>query len=209
MRNCSQKVGSVLALMTVLGISMAGGKRQREVVQMETHTDKIPSGVHYEFSRTVRAGALVKGQSGREGSIKRTFRLTYRNGRVVDKQLLGVERSNPEDSVFYMGRSGWRTDRGSFNRGRVLDMVATAYPAMVTGSGRTRLGYRADYGHVAVDPRVIPLGSLVYVEGYGFAIASDTGSAIKGNRIDVCFPHLKACNFFGVKQVRVHVMSAR
>jgi 3D (Asp-Asp-Asp) domain-containing protein len=86
-------------------------------------------------------------------------------------------------------------------------MVATAYPAMVTGSGRTRLGYRADYGHVAVDPRVIPLGSLVYVEGYGFALASDTGSAIKGNRIDLCYPDWGTADRYGVKKVTVHVFN--
>ncbi|RYG44200.1 hypothetical protein EON79_15375, partial [bacterium] len=87
---------------------------------------------------------------------------------------------------------------------------ATGYHAMVTGSGRTALGMRAGYGHVAVDPRVIKLGSIVYVEGYGMAIASDTGGAIKGRRIDLCFQTRGQAMTFGRKQVKVHVLrSAR
>ena len=58
---------------------------------------------------------------------------------------------------------------------------------MVTGTGRTYLGLKAERGIVAVDPRVIPLGARVHVEGYGEALAADIGSAIKGNRIDLCF----------------------
>ncbi len=75
---------------------------------------------------------------------------------------------------------------------RVLDVVATAYDPgpLSCGSnctGRTAMGLKAGRGVIAVDPRVIPLGSRVFIEGYGPAIAADTGGAIKGNRIDVCF----------------------
>ena len=47
---------------------------------------------------------------------------------------------------------------------------------------------RAGYGVVAVDPRVIHLGSKLYIEGYGYAIAGDTGGAVKGYIIDLGFP---------------------
>lgn len=75
---------------------------------------------------------------------------------------------------------------------RILNVVATAYDPgpLSCGSnctGHTAIGLKAGHGVIAVDPRVIPLGSRVFVEGYGPAIAADTGSAIKGNRIDVCF----------------------
>ena len=62
------------------------------------------------------------------------------------------------------------------------------------------------YGVVAVDPRVIPLKSLVYVEGYGFAIAADTGGAIKGKRIDLCYPSRAMAKRFGRRNVRVHLL---
>lgn len=209
MRNCSHKVSTVWALLTVATMAMAGGQGSKTKTQVETRTEKIPAGARYEFSRTVRAGRLVKAQDGREGSIKRTFRITYKNGKAVGKELLKEERTEPTPALFWMSRAGWQTSRGAFGRGKVMTMVATAYPAMVTGTGRTRMGYRADYGHVAVDPRVIPLGSLVYVEGYGFAIASDIGGAIKGNRIDLCYPDRRTANAYGHKQVKVHIMRGR
>ena len=70
-------------------------------------------------------------------------------------------------------------------------------------SGYTATGAKAQYGVIAVDPRVIKLGTKVHVQGYGDAIASDTGGAIKGRRIDVCFSsHSQALNW-GRKTVKV------
>lgn len=87
-------------------------------------------------------------------------------------------------------------------------MSATAY----TGHGLTALGLKPvrdpnGLSTVAVDPKVIPLGSKVYVEGYGYAIASDTGGAIKGNKIDLYFNSLEECYSFGRRTVTVHVVS--
>ena len=72
-------------------------------------------------------------------------------------------------------------------------MTATAYTASCNGcSGVTATGFNLranpDAKVIAVDPSVIPLGSKVYVEGYGYAIAADTGGSVKGKRIDVFFP---------------------
>jgi 3D (Asp-Asp-Asp) domain-containing protein len=86
-------------------------------------------------------------------------------------------------------------------------MSASAYdPNPRGGTGRTSLGHRAKFGHVAVDPKVIPLGSLLYIEGYGFALASDTGGAIKGNRIDLCYNSRAQAFQFGRRKVKVHVL---
>lgn len=60
---------------------------------------------------------------------------------------------------------------------------------------------------VAVDPNVIPLGSMVEVSGYGIAIAGDTGGAIKGNIIDVHFPTVEQCIQWGRRSVTVTVIS--
>ncbi|MBI4733746.1 MAG: 3D domain-containing protein [Rubrobacteridae bacterium] len=65
---------------------------------------------------------------------------------------------------------------------------------------------RAQKGVVAVDPRVIPLGTRLYIEGYGEAIAADTGGAIKGNRIDLCYNTPGECFKFGRQTVKVHVL---
>ena len=72
-------------------------------------------------------------------------------------------------------------------------LAATAYTAYVMAvqvRTATGINLRANPNVkvIAVDPRVIPLGTKVYVEGYGYAVAADTGGAIKGNKIDVFFP---------------------
>lgn len=213
MRNCSQKVSIALILSVAAGTALAGGKRQTEI-QVETHTKSIHAGIRYEFSRSLRPGALVRAHEGSEGSIKRTYRVTYVDGKAVSQELLKEETKEAEPTVFYMGRGGFRSDRGSFTRKSVMDMLATAYDPSPRSNGwsnrgRTRMGRRAAFGEAAVDPRVIPLGSILFIEGYGMAIASDTGGAIKGKRIDLCYDSRHAANDFGTHRVRVHVLSTR
>ena len=67
------------------------------------------------------------------------------------------------------------------------------------------LGYPLKKGIVAVDPKVIPMGSRLYIEGYGAAIAADQGGAIKGNHIDLCFSNHKEASSWGMKYVKVTV----
>ena len=86
-----------------------------------------------------------------------------------------------------------------------MDMVATAYTAGCAGcSGITAIGRPAGHGIVAVDPRVIPLGTRLYIPGYGFALAGDTGGAIRGNRIDLGFNSLRDAIEFGRREVTVY-----
>ena len=59
---------------------------------------------------------------------------------------------------------------------------------------------------IAVDPNVIPLGSKVWVEGYGYAVAGDTGGAIKGNKIDLFHGFQITAYDFGRKKVRIKVL---
>jgi 3D (Asp-Asp-Asp) domain-containing protein/uncharacterized protein YabE (DUF348 family) len=88
-----------------------------------------------------------------------------------------------------------------------LDMLATAYDPHCYGcSGITAIGLPAGYGVVAVDPRVIPLGTRLYIQGYGPAIAGDTGGAIKGYRIDLGFNSYASAIDFGERPVRVYVL---
>lgn len=92
--------------------------------------------------------------------------------------------------------------------GRVMMMVATAYCPLEPGlDDHTASGMRATRGVIAVDPRVIPLGTRLNVEGYGNCIAGDTGSAIKGNRIDLCFDTLEEMDAFGgYRTLRVEIL---
>jgi 3D (Asp-Asp-Asp) domain-containing protein len=90
----------------------------------------------------------------------------------------------------------------------VLRMPATAYTAYCGGrcSGRTALGWQAGYGIVAVDPRVIPLRTRLYIPGYGYAVAGDTGGAIRGSRIDLGFNTYRDARQFGRRNVTVYLL---
>ena len=105
--------------------------------------------------------------------------------------------------------------------GRVITMKATAYDLSYEstgvlpsqpGYGLTASGMKAQYGVVAVDPKVIPLGTKLYIEStdgkyvYGDAVAGDTGGAIKGNKIDLFMNTRQDCLNFGVRQVNVYVL---
>ncbi|MGC1381944.1 MAG: 3D domain-containing protein [Candidatus Baltobacteraceae bacterium] len=86
-----------------------------------------------------------------------------------------------------------------------MQMVATAYTANCAGcGGMTAIGRRAGHGIVAVDPRVIPLGTRLYIPGYGMAVAGDTGGAIVGNRIDLGFDSWRDAMLFGRRDITVY-----
>ncbi len=88
-----------------------------------------------------------------------------------------------------------------------LSMVATAYSAACSGcSGMTAIGRPAGHGIVAVDPRVIPLGTHMFIPGYGHAVAGDTGGAIRGNRIDLGFNSSAEANQFGRRPISVYLL---
>ena len=88
-----------------------------------------------------------------------------------------------------------------------FEMLATAYtPNCIGCSGITAIGLPAGHGIVAVDPSVIPLGSKLYVKGYGLALAGDTGGAIRGDRIDLGFNSYADAQQFGRRPVLVYLL---
>ncbi len=94
---------------------------------------------------------------------------------------------------------------------RPMELLTTAYdPGPQDNSAgwvdTTRLGSRARFGIVAVDPRVIPLGTRLYVEGYGPGLAADVGGAIKGRRMDLCFNSSDQARAWGRRRCRVWIV---
>lgn len=123
--------------------------------------------------------------------------------------------------VSYKGKKGYvsskylkRTKKASgsnYSSGRTMYVEATAYTAYCYGcSGITATGINLrknpNMKVIAVDPRVIPLGSKVYVKGYGVAIAGDTGGAIRGKRIDVFLKSKTAMRNWGRRTVKITVL---
>ncbi|USK62733.1 3D domain-containing protein [Peribacillus frigoritolerans] len=120
------------------------------------------------------------------------------------EQAAQAEQSEPADSN--------NESQDQAESGKEITVSATAYTADCQGcSGTTATGVdlkaNPDAKVIAVDPSVIPLGSKVYVEGYGYATAADTGSAIKGNRVDIFVPNEQDAVNWGVKDVKVQILN--
>ena len=111
--------------------------------------------------------------------------------------------------------------RGGFRFKSQMDMVATAYDLSYESCGKypdhpeygmTASGTKAQPGTVAVDPDVIPLGTKLYIAStdgspdYGFATALDTGSAIKGYRVDLFMEDNETAMNYGIRQVKVYIL---
>lgn len=106
--------------------------------------------------------------------------------------------------------SGDLSSRSGISRqSKVIKAVVTAYtkddPGM-DGKGITYIGTKARPGVAAVDPDVIPLGSVLFVPGYGYARAEDTGGAIRGNRIDLYFDDREEAVKWGKKELDVEIL---
>lgn len=204
-------VGVLFAVATVFSPIAAFAKAQDEIKTETVVNEKsLPYEVKYVFNRDMGPGRVKKVTDGEDGKIVWTLKKFIQDGKVI-KEERSEERIEPKPAIFHMGPSGFnKTSRGSFTRGRVVTMESTAYlPTDGGGHGITASGRRAEYGVVAVDPRVIPLGTLLFVEGYGFAIAADTGGAIKGNKIDVCMHSRTDARNWGRRKVKVHIFNAR
>ena len=86
-------------------------------------------------------------------------------------------------------------------------MEASAYlPSDGGGAGITATGLPARHGVAAVDPNIIPLGSRLYIPGYGVAIAADTGGMIEGHMIDLCMEDYGSAIEFGRRDIEVYVL---
>lgn len=124
---------------------------------------------------------------------------------VTDFQAsIGIEADGivGEETLSCLERSAAETSRGD----RVITMTATAYAPYDGGNSYTYRGHYLRKGLVAVDPNYIPLGTRLYIDGYGYAIADDIGGSIQGNIIDLAFDSRDEALQFGRRTVTVHVL---
>lgn len=176
-----------------------------EPTVVKTEVKVIPYTVTYQFDRSLGPGRMEKTRNGIDGSITKTFQYAQRDGKLVEPKLISTEKLEMKPAIINIGEAGWETTRGSYERVKVMTMKSTGYTRF-ENTNRTAIGLPAKFGVVAVDRRVIKLGTRLYVEGYGYAIAGDTGGAIKGNRIDLCFDEYNQAIRWGRRDVRVHIL---
>ncbi|MBO8157656.1 MAG: DUF348 domain-containing protein [Bacillaceae bacterium] len=165
------------------------------------------------YDHSMSKGQIKVLQKGKKGIVEKHYEVTYKNGKEVNRELVKkVTKQAVQDKIVVVGTKPVKTVscQGKGEVVKELTMKATAYTAYCNGcSGvtATNIDLRANPNLkvVAVDPDVIPLGSTVWVEGYGCAIAGDIGSAIQGNKIDLFYPLKSQASSYGIKTVRVKV----
>lgn len=148
-------------------------------------------------------------ESGVDGRKIAKIKLTFEDGVQTASETLSEKTlEEPKPQVVHVGvRDTVETSRGTLRFKRVEWMEATAYlPTDGDGHGITATGIAARHGIVAVDPRYLPLGSRLYIPGYGLALAADTGSAIIGDKIDLCMEDAGDAWYFGRRGIKVYVL---
>ncbi|MPQ26738.1 LysM peptidoglycan-binding and 3D domain-containing protein [Bacillus paralicheniformis] len=131
---------------------------------------------------------------------------------IIAGQTIAINGAAVAAAAPVKQESAQKQNDQSVNAQKEITVTATAYTANDGGiSGITKTGVdlnaNRDAKVIAVDPSVIPLGTKVYVEGYGEATAEDTGGAIKGHKIDVFIPDKKDAFNWGVKTVKVKILN--
>lgn len=148
---------------------------------------------------------------GVNGEKEITYQIIYKDGVEISRNVKSTKTiSEPQNEIVIKGTGQVYASRGgeSITYKKKLDCIATAYSNhSTTATGRMPVRNKGGLSTIAVDPRVIPLGSKVYVEGYGYAIAADTGGAIKGNIIDIYLNSSSECYNWGRRPVNVLIVA--
>lgn len=161
-----------------------------------------------EVAKLVLLGRYGNGQERKDKLESERYNVKEVQAEVAKIIVAGV---NTKSSNVTRSHSTQSTSRSNANRSlqdKKMTMQATAYSTAQPELGRyTANGtdLHANPMVIAVDPKVIPLGTKVTVEGYGTYVAADTGRAIKGNRIDIHFKTVQECVNFGRRSVNVIV----
>ena len=174
-----------------------------------TEESSVPFETKYVDVQNIARGKTKVAKAGANGVSTATYKVTYVNGveseRVLESQVITKQ---PTTQVVNRGVGGTITIGGkTYSYSHYIDCKTTVY----TGGGTTASGLPATEAVIAVDPRVIPLGTKVYVaDSYcyvGIRTAADTGGAIKGNFIDIYFDEDNPSLWgYGVRSARVYIL---
>lgn len=207
-------------------------KFTRRTYKNVTVEESIPFETVTEKSDALPVGETKIRQEGKKGTRALTYRVQYEDGEEVSRSLVSEEVTvQPKKCIKLEGTraaektttekpaktaSSKVTNSGaapaSLASARKINVQATAYCYSDDGGSVTCMGIVPYRGIVAVDPKVIPLGTKMYITSadgsfvYGYAVAGDTGGAIKGNRIDLFMETSAECYDFGRRQMVVYIL---
>jgi 3D (Asp-Asp-Asp) domain-containing protein len=192
--------------------SLSGAASTAAPVKKLVLREPIPYTTLRKATSQLRSGTSRTVTSGKNGEKETTYQVYTRPDGVELRREVVQSRilKQPRTEIVEEGRQENLPSRGYFSGRRVVTMSATTYDPYHcggSGSGRTFTGLKGGYGVVAVDPHFVPLGTRLFIEGYGYAVAADTGGAIKGNRIDLGIDsNHDAKGVHNMKAVRVHIL---
>lgn len=198
----------------------------RVTIEEEIRETELAYSVETQKDSAMFSGEKEVVQEGQTGLQSDTYLVTYRDGEYYSEELVTSEVTDPVTEIVAVGTisntststSSSSDDEDSEDESTASDLVApngmscskvltckaTAYHE--PEGSLTKSGTLSRVGAIAVDPSVIPLGTKLYVEGYGYCVAEDTGGLIKGNRIDVYFNSDEECINWGVQNVTVYIL---
>jgi 3D (Asp-Asp-Asp) domain-containing protein len=196
-------------IVKTLPVTMVVPQQEIEVIRVTeeivTKDEEMPYQVEKTVDSTLEMGLTRTLKAGKNGVARNTMLVTYYNGQEAKRDLVKIETLvQPQNKVIAMGnitsvsRGGQRLD---FTEARYMQATAYTYTGYRTATGKDPA-----VGMVAVDPSVIPLGTRLYIEGYGYAVAADTGGAIKGDVIDLFMEENSQCINWGRRQVKVYLL---
>ncbi|MCM2591816.1 G5 and 3D domain-containing protein [Rossellomorea marisflavi] len=213
--------------------TVIGEKDVVNVVRVEKVTDVVEEATDFTVvskkDADLENGQEKVVQEGKKGKKEKKFEIVKENGKEVSRKLISEKTvKESQDKIVSVGTKKLvaQVSRGKSTTaakpvststkeepsgGKEFYVSSTAYTASCNGcSGHTASGMNLKANPnakvIAVDPSVIPLGTKVYVEGYGYAVAADTGGAIKGNKIDVFYSDHADAYRWGRKTVKVKIL---
>lgn len=179
------------------------------LVREVTTYEKVEKSIEYRDTKELAKGTERVIQEGSDGLVEVVSEETYVGGVLTDtKEISRSVVTEPVNAIVERGTTSMvSTPEGDFKYDNTLTVVATGYTQYDEGcDSTTATGTAAVRGVVAVDPSVIPLGTKLYIPGYGIATAEDTGGAINGNRIDLCYNSVNEAFNWGRRTVTVYIL---
>ena len=183
-----------------------------QVTRVTTREEKVvvdvPASIAWQV-KTRQNLRRVLVQKGILNQRRQTVHVILHDGKEVERQVtVQTVVRKPLYTLTLMDKNDLPEKTYNLRDARKFKMLATAYyvgDPMVPGD-ITYLGHKLQRGLVAIDPTVLPLGWRLYIPGYGYAYSSDTGSAIKGLRIDLAVKNSKEEQRYNHRQVTIYLL---
>jgi len=173
--------------------------------KMISESTDIPFLRETTLDNNLETGLIRTVSRGRTGTALQLIKVTYHDGQEVSREVIESEVVKPpvnevvaRGTINSVSRGNIRLD---FTRALYCQSTAYTYTGRRTATGKTPA-----VGLIATDPNVIPMGTRLYVEGYGYAVAADRGSSIKGDKIDIFLETTQQCLNWGRRTVKVYVL---